>query len=166
MEEVVLDSSVIVKAILKPYNLLSDRIYKRELETHRKARLLIKKLKMQLVRVLIPYPVLVEVAAVITRLSNRELAEKVIDSLLTTKNYVIVYEEEYRDKALEVALRTGSSGFDAYIIALSQTRNALLITDDEPMSRHAKEMGVSVVLLRNLSLEDINRLSLNLNSSP
>ncbi len=30
MEEVVLDSSVIVKAILKPYNLLPDRIYKRE----------------------------------------------------------------------------------------------------------------------------------------
>ncbi len=155
MEEVVLDSSVIVKSILKPSRWLSEEVYRRELETHHKARALVKVLKSSDTTVLIPYPVMVEVAAVISRLASRELAEKVVESLKTTKNYTIVYEEEYRDKALKVALQTGSSGFDAYIIALAWDRDALLITDDEPMSKHAETLGVKVVLLRNANLRDI-----------
>lgn len=106
-------------------------------------------------RVLIPYPVLVETAAVIARLSGRELAAKVVESLRSTRNYVIVYEEAYRDKALEVALTTGSSGLDAYVIALAWSRGVLLVTDDEPMSKHAEVLGVNVALLRKMSLEEL-----------
>ncbi len=114
-----------------------------------------KALRSSGITVLIPYPVIVEVAAVISRLAGRELAEKVVESLKTTEDYGTVYEEEYRDKALKVALETGSSGFDAYIIALAWTRGALLITDDEPMSKHAETLGVKVVLLRNADPRDI-----------
>ena len=155
MEEVVLDSSIIVKSILKPGRWLPEEVYKRELETHYKARTLVKTLKSSNITALIPYPVIVEVGAVIARLASRELAEKVVESLRTTKNYTVVYEEEYRDKALKVALLTGSSGFDAYIIGLAWNRDALLITDDEPMSRHAEALGVKVVLLRSTNVEDI-----------
>ncbi len=157
MEEVVLDSSVIVKAVLRPSHRLPSKIYERELETHNKARTLIKMLKERQLRVLIPYPVIVETAAVITRLANRELAVKVIESLRSTRNYIIAYEEEYRDKALQVALNTGSSGLDAYIIALAWSKNALLVTDDEPMSKHAEKLGTNVILLRKISLEDLLR---------
>ena len=114
-----------------------------------------KTLKSSDVIVLIPYPVLVEVAAVISRLASRELAEKVVESLKTTKNYTVAYEEEYRDNALKVALATGSPGFDAYIIGLAWSRAALLITDDEPMNKHAETLGVKVLLLRNTNIEDI-----------
>jgi len=155
LEKVVLDSSVLVKSILKPGHWLPDEIYKRELETHRKARILIKTLKSHQTTVLIPYPVLVEVAAVVARLASRELAEKAIESLKATKNYIIIYEEEYRDRALQAALETGSSGFDAYIIALAWVRDALLITDDESMSERAKVLGIDVVLLRSTSLENL-----------
>ena len=157
MEEVVLDSSVLVKSILRPGRWLSEEVYSRELETHHKARILVKALKSSDTIVLIPYPVIVEVAAVTSRLAGKELAEKVVESLKTTKNYIIVYEEEYRDEALKVALQTGSSGFDAYIIALAWDRDALLITDDEPMSKHAETLGVRVVLLRNTNVEDITK---------
>ncbi len=155
MEEVVLDSSVIIKSILKPGRWLHKEVYKRELETHFKARTFVKKLKSSDITVLIPYPVIVEVGAVIARLVSRELAERVVESLRTTKNYTVVYEEEYRDKALKVALLTGSSGFDAYVIGLAWNRNALLITDDKPMSRHAETLGVKVFLLRDTDVEDI-----------
>jgi len=94
------------------------------------------------VTVLIPYPVLVEVAAVLTRLAERRPAERVVESLEATSGYIIVYEEEYRRTALRVALVTGCSGFDAYIIALAKDRNALLITDDNAMSGHARALGV------------------------
>jgi len=155
LEKVVLDSSVIVKSILKPGRWLPNAVYERELETHRKAKTLVKILRSSPATALIPYPVLVEVAAVITRLAGRKLAEKVVESLRTTKNYAIVHEEDYRDKALQVALKTGSSGFDAYILALAWDRDALLITDDEPMSKHAETLGVHVALLRYASLEDL-----------
>ncbi len=155
MEKVVLDSSVIVKSILKPGCWLPDDVYGRELKTHHKAKALIKLLKSARATVLIPYPVLVEVAGVITRLADRELAERVVESLEVTRHYVIVNEEEYRDKALKVALETGCSGFDAYIIALAWDRDALLITDDKPMSKHAETLGVNVILLRSASLENL-----------
>ncbi|MCE4614407.1 MAG: PIN domain-containing protein [Desulfurococcales archaeon] len=118
----VLDSSVIVKSVIRPVHWLPGEVYKRELETHRKAKVLIKTLESHQTIVLIPFPVLVKVVAVISRLANWELAEKVVESLRTTENYTIVGEEEYRDTALQVALETGCSGFDAYIIALAQDR--------------------------------------------
>ena len=158
MEEVVLDSSVIVKAVLKPGRWLPREVYEREVNTHIKAKALIKLLDKYGVRVLIPYPVVVEVAAVIARLAGRELAERVVESLKATRQYTIIYEEEHRDKALEVALATGSSGFDAYVIALAKSRNALLITDDEAMSIHASNLGVRSVLLRSVSLKDLERI--------
>ncbi len=108
MEEVVLDSSVLIKSILKPGRWLPEEVYRRELETHHKARALVKTLRASYTIVLIPYPVIVEVAAVISRLASRELAEKVVESPKTTRKYTIVHEEEYRDKALKVAIQTGS----------------------------------------------------------
>jgi len=153
LEEVVLDSSIIVKSKVKPGRWLPEDIYERELETHRKAKILVKILKSTGITVLIPYPVVVEVAAVIRRLTNKELAEKIVNSLMTTTGYTIIYEEEYRSRALKVALETGSSGFDAYIIALAWYRDAPLITDDEPMSKHAETLGVRAILLRDISLE-------------
>ncbi len=41
MEEVVLDSSIIIKSILKPGRWLPEEVYRRELETHHKARALV-----------------------------------------------------------------------------------------------------------------------------
>lgn len=74
---------------------------------------------------------------------------RVVESLMSTTNYQIVpEEEEVRETALLVALETGSSGFDAYIIALDLKRNAPLITDDESMARNAARLGVHAPLLR------------------
>ena len=45
MGKVVLDSSVLVKSILRPGRWLPSNIYCRELETHRKARMVIMLLR-------------------------------------------------------------------------------------------------------------------------
>ncbi len=89
MEEVVLDSSVIVKAVLKPGRWLSKEVYEREVETHAKAKTLIRLLDKHDVRILVPYPVVVEVAAVIARLAGRELAERMVESLRAARQYTI-----------------------------------------------------------------------------
>jgi len=153
MEAVVLDSSVIVKSVLKPGRWLSEDVYRREEETHAKARKLIDLLNRKKYTVLLPFPVLVEVGAVISRFTNREVAESLVVSLKSTKNYLIVNEENIREEALNVALDTGSSGFDAYIIAAALRYHALLVTDDVQMCRHAEKVMVRCVLLREVSFD-------------
>ena len=54
-------------------------------------------------------------------------------------------------------METGSSGFDAYFLALARTSKALLITDDEPMSIHAARLGIPVILLRSVTRETITK---------
>jgi len=152
---VVLDTSVIVKAVLKPGKWLPRSVFERELETHRKSRLLTRLLNEKGVEVLIPFAALVEVAGVLTRLASRDLAMKVVESLRTTRRYRIVYEDEIRDYVIEIALSTGSSGFDTYFIATAKLYNAALITDDEPMSIQAERVGVNTILVRKTSTEEL-----------
>ena len=163
MGKVVLDTSVIVKAVLKPSRWLPKDIYEREVETHKKSRLLIRSVKQKRMKVFIPFVALVEIAGVLTRLASSSLAKEVIESLGTSENFHIVYEEEIRDYAIEIALEVGSSGFDTYFIAVAKMFNAMLITDDEPMALRAKHLGVDTILIRRISIEEliarINRLA-------
>ncbi len=155
MGRVVLDTSVIVKAILTPSRWLPKDVYEREVETHRKSRLLIRLLKEKRIEVLTPFVALVEVAGVLTRLASSSLAREVIESLRTSENYRIVYEEEVRDLAIEVALQAGSSGFDTYFIAVAKKYNATLITDDEPMAMRTKHLGIDTILIRKVNIEEL-----------
>ena len=155
MGKVVLDTSVIVKAILKPGRWLPRDVYEREVETHEKSRLLILLVKEKHVEVLIPFVALVEAAGALTRLASSSLAREVVDSLKTSENYHIIYEEEIRDHTIEVALEVGSSGFDTYFIAVAKKFNAMLITDDEPMAIYAKRLGVDTILIRRISIEEL-----------
>lgn len=79
MGRVVLDTSVIVKAILKPGRWLPKDVYEREVETYRKSRLLIRLLREKHAEVLIPFVALVEVAGVLTRLTSSSLAREVVN---------------------------------------------------------------------------------------
>jgi len=158
METVVLDSSVIVKAIIRPGRWLPVEVYRREAETHKKARRVIELLKQRKRIVIFPFPVLVEVAAVLSRLVSRELAERTVESLRSTRNYIVVDEKDVREEAINVAIETGSSGFDAYILATALKYNALLITDDEQMSTHAKKEKLECILLRSIPLGGLENL--------
>ncbi len=155
MGRVVLDTSVIVKAVLKPGRWLPRDLYERELETHRKSRLLARLLREKGIEVLIPFAALVEVAGVLTRMVSKTLAEEVVESLKATENYRVVYEEEIRDHVIRIALELGSSGFDTYFISIAKLYNAVLITDDEPMAMHAERLGVKTILLRRVSREEL-----------
>ncbi len=165
MGKVVLDTSVIIKAVLKPGRWLPRDVYEREIKTHKKSRLLIRLVKEKRVEVFLPFVALVEVAGVLTRLASSSLAKEVVESLKTSENYHIVYEEEIRDYAIKIALELGSSGFDTYFIAAAKMFSATLITDDEPMAIYAKRLGIDVILIRRISVEElitrINKLTKN-----
>lgn len=153
MDRCVLDTSVIIKSIFKPFKSLSDEVYKREIETHQKCRLIIEKIEEMDVNVYIPKVCIIETAAVIRRIANKNLAIKVSKSI--NDSYEVIDEAFIFDSAWGIALDTGSSGFDSYFIALARIKSALLLTDDGGMHHHAGGIGVDSVLIRKTKLKDI-----------
>ena len=156
MDKSVLDTSVIVKSIFKPMKSLPDDIYKREMETHKKCICIIKTIEEKNIDIYIPYVSVVEIAAVVKRLSNKNLAGRISKSIFDS--YEIIGEHIIFESAWDIAKNTGCSGFDSYFIALAHIKNASLITDDGGMHNHAEEIGVDSVLIRETELKNIKKL--------
>ncbi|NJE30360.1 PIN domain-containing protein [Thermococcus sp. 18S1] len=152
--KVVLDTSVIAKALMKPRRSLPQNVLERELKTHEKARLVVKLCDSH--DVSIPLAGLVEVASVLRRNGHSKVIHTVIESL--SVSYEIVQEELIFETALDVASQTGASGFDTYFIALALLKDALLITDDLKMFKHSTDIGIKSVLLRDTTIEDLQEL--------
>lgn len=155
MIKAVLDTSVLIKSIFKPLRSLSAEIYSRELETHEKCKALTNLIEGRDVEVHVPRVGVVETAAVAKRLASRALAARVSNGIM--KSYNISDEEAIFNAAWDLALETGCSGFDSYFIALARKEDALLFTDDSGMHHHAKEAGVSSILIRRSDLRTLER---------
>lgn len=156
MNKAVLDTTVIVKGALTPHKSLPEEIYSRELGTHQKCRLLLNILDESSVEVFIPKVCVIETAAVLKRLANRDLAAKLSRGLM--RAYDSVGEPDIFESAWRVALDRGSTGFDTYFLALARMKDALLFTDDNGMSHHAREYGVNSILIRELQIDELKAL--------
>lgn len=150
----VLDTTVIVKGLLKPYQKLPAEIYERELETHRKCKFILNRLEQETFEVYIPLVCVVEVAAVFKRLTGKEKLALGV-SLKIKEIYFMVGEEKFFDEAWKNAAKTGSSGFDSYFLALAKIMDATLITDDENMAEKGSMTNIKTILVRKTSLKKL-----------
>ena len=148
---VILDTSVLAKALLLPRRGLPEDVYQRELETHRKAKLVVKLCDNH--EVSLPRAGLVEIASVLRRNGHRDVIPQVVESI--SISYSILGEDEIFEEALDVASLTGASGFDTSFIALAKLMGGLLITDDVKMAKHAESIGVTPLLLRETTEEHL-----------
>jgi predicted nucleic acid-binding protein len=155
MIRIVLDTSVLVKSIFKPLRSLSPEAYSRELDTHEKCKALMKLIEERDVEVHVPKVCVVETAAVARRLAGRTLAERASNGIM--KSYNIADEEAIFNIAWDLALETGCSGFDSYLIALARKEDAMLFTDDSGMHYHAEVSGVNSILIRSSDLRTLER---------
>ncbi len=105
------------------------------------------------INIYIPKVCIVETAAVIKRLANKNLAIKVSKSI--NDSYEVIDEAFIFDSAWGIAFNTGCSGFDSYFIALARIKNASLLTDDNGMHYHAKDIGVDSILIRENKINNI-----------
>ncbi len=158
MDRCVLDTSVIIKSIFQPMKSLPDEIYKREQQTHEKCRFVIEKIEENDLDIYIPKVCVVETAAVVKKLANKNLAIKISKGVFDS--YEVVDEAFLFDSAWTIAMDTGCSGFDSYFIALARMKNASLLTDDGGMYTHAEEIGVDSILIRDTELKDIEKFIL------
>src|SRR3990172_12646588 len=151
MDRCVLDTSVIVKSIFEPMKSLSEEIFKRENETHKKCRYIIKNIEENDIDIYIPRVCVVETAAVVKNLGSKNLATKISRGVIDA--YDIVDEAYLFDTAWKIALDTGCSGFDSYFIALARIKNAVLFTDDGGMNIHSGKSNVESILIRDADLK-------------
>ena len=154
---VVLDSSVVLKALISPPRNLKEEVLKRELETHKKCRLVLEKIEDEGIETHSPAVIVVEVAGVIRRITGDEYKASVASDTIEN-NFILHYDAEILEKAREVAALTGASGFDAYFIATARLLDIPLITDDRGMHLRAKELGVKSLLIRESTWEEIEKL--------
>lgn len=151
---IVLDTTVIVKSLLKPAKHLPRNVYDRELSTHKKCRTIMRLLKKNRYFIYFPRAGLVEVVAVLRRNSlSRDMVSDIVSTIERT--FIIVNEDLLFNKAVEVALLEAPSGFDTYFIALALNVKALLLTDDESMAIHARNLNVETILVKAISEEEI-----------
>jgi predicted nucleic acid-binding protein len=156
MIKVVLDTSIIVKSLLYPRKSLPEDIYDREIKTHKKCRHLIKFLNSKGIETYLPKVSLVEVVSVLKRHGYPRIALQVLESLSDSYNFIP--EDDIFEYCIDIALKTGTSGFDCYFIATSLMLNAILITDDEKMSKHASSIGLTSILVREMEFEKIEQI--------
>ncbi len=151
---VVLDTSIVVKSILRPPRHLPPQVYKREVETRGKIHVILEILESRGYTIYFPRAGLVEVAAALKRGGvNKDTITEIVESIEET--FIIVGEDTIYGKALEVAVERAPSGFDTYFIALAVLTGSILVTDDKPMAGHAEALGVETILVREASLEQI-----------
>jgi len=99
---------------------------------------------------------LVEVVSVLKRHGYPRIALQVLESLSDSYNFIP--EDDIFEYCIDIALKTGTSGFDCYFIATSLMLNAILITDDEKMSKHASSIGLTSILVREMEFEKIEQI--------
>jgi len=150
----VLDSSVVLKALLPPPRNLKEEIPKRELKTHEKCRFILETIEEKRIETHSPAVIVVEVAGVIRRITGDEYRASIASDTIKN-NFILHYDGEILEKAREVATLTGASGFDAYFIATARLLGLPLVTDDKGMYLRAKELGIDSLLVRENSIKEI-----------
>lgn len=148
--DLTIDSSILVKALVPPRRRKKDVTYKRQLALHQKAleifECIIRKERMMF----IPSVVLVEVAAVISRITNNK--ENAIDAVekIRKHSHRILSDSEILEESITIATETKASGFDNIILACAELTESALITDDSRLHEIAKGRGIKSYLLKEL----------------
>lgn len=144
-----IDSSVIIKGMLKPRRKKQDEILKEQIRLHNIASSIMDKVNSGETQLIIPNVAIVEVASVASRLTGTK------DIGLNTANFVkgvatIVNEADILSECIDIAADTKLSGFDNLFITCAKVNDSLLITDDRKMFNAAVKVGIDAKLLRDI----------------
>mgnify|MGYP001611016774 FL=1 len=144
-----LDTTALIKGSLPPRRTKKDAIFEEQARLFKIASGIIDEIFQGKHTLSIPYVALVEVAAVVSRLTGDDAAAK------KTTDFVrglatMINEESFCSEAISLAIMTKASGFDNVFIACAKITASMLITDDKKMFEAAKRAGIKARLLRDM----------------
>lgn len=145
-----IDSNVLVKALAPPRRRKDDEIYKLQLALHQKAKEIFEGVIRKEKIMFIPSVVLVEVAAVISRITNNEEdAAEAVDRV-RKHSHRVLFDSDILESSITTAIKTKASGFDNIVLACAVLTESALITDDKKLHEIAKEHKIKSYLLKEL----------------
>jgi len=141
------DTTVIIKGFVPPRRKKHDEIHEEQLKLHNIAREILSGVEQGTYKLHIPLIAFVEVACVISRLTNDEESVKLAISFLW--QYAKAYPDMVLfERAIQIGMETKASGFEVLFMACADITNSVLITDDRKQSEKAKEYGLDTEFLR------------------
>jgi uncharacterized protein len=87
----------------------------------------------------------IELTGQIARRVKRDLAPKICEEIFQELDFIGT--SEIFDKALSIALETGSRAADSFYIAAAEVKEAILISNDRLQIENAKKAGIEVYSL-------------------
>lgn len=144
------DSSVLIKALVPPKRRKRDDIYESQLQLHASALKIFEDVVRKKISMYIPSVVLIEVGAVVSRLTNNETDAKEAVEKVRSHASQILFDHDLLELTISTALKTKASGFDNLILSCSLSTGSAIITDDLKLHEIAIEYGQKSYLLREL----------------
>lgn len=145
-----IDSSVLIKALVPPKRRKQDGIYRTQKQLHDSALKIFEDVVRKKISMSIPSVVLIEVGAVVSRLTNNETdAEEAVDKVRLHASQIL-FDHDLLELTISTAIKTRASGFDNLILSCAISTSSAIITDDSRLHEIAIEYGQKSYLLREL----------------
>lgn len=142
------DTSVMIKGLVPPRRRKKDQLYETQLSLHLRSREILSNIESGEYVNHIPMLALIEVACVVSRLSDEERADLALS--FVSQNSRLYSDAYLLERSIEVGKRTMASGFDVVFMACAEETGSTLITDDRKMYKRANDYGLDVRFLRDL----------------
>ncbi len=147
MSEFTVDSSFIVKGLVPVRRSKEDALRAQQEREFEKARGYLTAIERSEHRMFVPAIALVEVAAVISRLTNsREDSKKGVEFVRQNASR-IYYESDLLERAIETAIAAKTGGYDTIFLTVAKLTHSTLLTADRVQHQMAQQIGIDSVLL-------------------
>jgi len=145
--KVTTDTSVLISGLVPPRRRIKDQLFSEQHDLYMRANEIMGKIASKEYSNHVPLVTMIEVAAVVSRLTND--AKSVTLALSFVSENSRLYPDVYLlEKAIEIGQETKASGFDVLFMACSEVSGSKLLTDDRKMYEKAVEYGLNASFLR------------------
>ena len=145
--KVTTDTSVLISGLVPPRRRIKDQLFFQQHDLYMRSNEILEKIASKEYANHVPLITMIEVAAVVSRLTND--AESVELALSFVNDNSRLYPDVYLlDRAVEIGKATKASGFDVLFMACSEVSGSRLLTDDRKMYEKAVEYGLNADFLR------------------
>jgi predicted nucleic acid-binding protein len=150
MSAYTVDSSFLVKGLVPVRRSKNDALRAQQEREHAKAQVYLDAIELGVHQMFVPVIALVEVAAVISRLTNSREDAKAGSQFVRENATRLYYESDLLDQAIETAIRAKTGGYDTIFLTVAKISGSTLLTADRAQHDMATAIGLRSELLYDL----------------
>jgi predicted nucleic acid-binding protein len=150
MSDFTVDSSFIVKGLVAVRRVKEDALRVKQEREYQMADSYLSAIRLGVHRMFAPAITLVEVAAVISRLTNSPDDARTGSEFVRENATRIYYEGDLLGQAIETAIAAKTGGYDTVFLTVAQLSRSTLLTADRVQHEAARKLGLGSVLLYDL----------------